>query len=158
MIECRGTPVGGSGIGRRACSAGQSLVEFSLVTFMLCMLVLGVFEMGRVVLVYTTVANAARAGARYAMVHGSSRTAGAGLTNASGPSGNPAQVVTLVKNFASAGLLSTSRLVITIAYPGASNAPGQLVNVTVKYPYDPLTRWLPFQVNLGSTTQEVIVF
>jgi len=139
-------------------SAGQSLVEFSFVTFMLCIMVLGVFEMGRVVLVYTTVANAARAGARYAMVHGSSRAAGAGSTNASGPSSNPAQVLTVIKNFASAGLLTTSRLVITVAYPGASNAPGQLVNVTVKYPYDPLTTWLPLRVNLGSTTQEVIAF
>lgn len=137
---------------------GQSLVEFSLATFMLCMMVLAVCEMGRMVLVYTTVANAARAGARYATVHGSSRTAGAGSTNASGPSNNPAQVLTVVKDFASAGLLTPSRLVITVAYPGASNAPGQLVNVTVKYPYDPLTTWLPFRVNLGSTTQGVIVF
>jgi Flp pilus assembly protein TadG len=143
---------------RRARSAGQSLVEFSLATFMLCMMVLAVCEMGRMVLVYTTVANAARAGARYATVHGSSRAAGAGSTNASGPSNNPAQVLTVVKDFASAGLLTPSRLVITVAYPGSSNAPGQLVSVTVKYPYDPLTRWLPFQVNLGSTTQGVIVF
>jgi Flp pilus assembly protein TadG len=151
VIPCPGTR-------RRARLAGQSLVEFSLVSFMLCMLVLAVFEMGRVVLVYTTVANAARAGGRYAIVHGSSRAVGAGSTNASGPSNNPAQVVTVIKNFAGAGLLTTSRLVITVAYPAASNAPGQLVNVTVLYPYDPLTRWLPFRVNLGSTTQGVIAF
>jgi Flp pilus assembly protein TadG len=143
---------------RQARSAGQSLVEFGLVTFMLCMLVLAVVEMGRMVLVYTTVANAARAGARYAIVHGSSRAAGAGSANASGPSSNPAQVVTVVTNFASAGLLTTGRLVITVAYPGSSNAPGQLVNVTVSYPYDPLTTWLPFRVNLGSTTEGVIAF
>ena len=143
---------------RLARSAGQGLVEFSLVTFMVCVLVLAVVEMGRMVLVYTTVANAARAGARYATVHGSSRAAGSGSTNASGPSSNPAQVLTVIKDFASAGLLTPSRLVITVAYPGSSNAPGQLVNVTVKYPYDPLTTWLPFRVNLGSTTQGVIVF
>ena len=125
---------------------------------MLSMMVLGVVEMGRMVLVYTTVANAARAGARYAIVHGSSRVAGAGSTNASGPSSNPAQVLTVVTNFARAGMLTTSRLVITVAYPGSSNAPGQLVNVTVKYPYDPLTTWLPLRVNLGSTTQGVIAF
>jgi Flp pilus assembly protein TadG len=121
-------------------------------------MVLAVFEMGRMILVFATIGNAARAGARYATVHGSSRSAGAGLTNASGPSNNPAQVVTVIKNFASAGLLTPSRLVITVAYPGTSNAPGQLVDVTVKYPYDPLSKWLPFQVNLGSTTEGVIVF
>jgi Flp pilus assembly protein TadG len=144
--------------GRLTRSAGQSLVEFSLATFMLCMVVLAVFEMGRMVLVYTTVANAARAGARYAVVHGNSRSAGAGTSNASGPSSNPAQVVAVVTDFATAGLLTTSRLVITVAYPGSSNAPGQLVSVTVKYPYDPLTTWLPFRVNLGSTTEGVIAF
>jgi len=143
---------------RRAGSEGQSLVEFTVVSLMLCLLTLAVFEIGRMVLVYNSVANAARAGARYAIVHGSSRSAGAGSSNASGPSNNPPQVLTVIDNFASAGLLTTSRLVITVAYPGASNAPGQLVNVTVVYPYDPLTTWLPFRVNLGSTTQGVIAF
>ena len=146
------------GVTRRPRRSGQGLVEFSFVTFMLCIMVLAVCEMGRMVLVYSTVANAARAGVRYATVHGSSRATGAGSTNASGPSNNPAQVLTVVKDFASAGMLTPSRLVITVAYPSASNAPGQLVNVTVKYPYDPLTTWLPFQVNLGSTTQGVFVF
>jgi Flp pilus assembly protein TadG len=158
MIARRRTPVGGSRTGRRARTRGQALVEFSLSSVMLCLIVLAVFEMGRMMLVYTTVANAARCGARYATLHGSSRTAGAGSSNASGPSSNPAQVVTVVTDFASAGMLTLSKLVITVAYPGASNAPGQLVNVTVKYPYDPLTTWLPFQVNLGSTTQGIIAF
>jgi Flp pilus assembly protein TadG len=144
--------------GLRAKQKGQALVEFSLAGFILCILTLSVLEMGRMVLVYATVANAARAGARYAVVHGSSRSTGAGASNASGPSANPSQVLTQVKNFASAGLLTTSRLVITVTYPGASNAPGQLVDVTVSYPYDPLTTWLPLRVNLGSTTQGVIAF
>jgi Flp pilus assembly protein TadG len=158
VIARRRTPFGGSRIGRRASSAGQALVEFSLVGFMLSIMVLAVFEMGRMVLVYTTVANAARCGARYATLHGSSRSAGSGSSNASGPSANPAQVLTVVTAFASAGMLTTGRLVITVAYPGSSNAPGQLVNVTVSYPYNPLTTWLPFKVNLGSTTQGVIAF
>jgi Flp pilus assembly protein TadG len=143
---------------KRIADAGQSLVEFSIVCFMLCILTLAVLEMGRMVLVYATIANAARVGARYAVVHGSSRSAGAGASNASGPSNNPAQVLSVVTNFASAGILTTSRLVITVTYPGSSNAPGQLVDVTVSYPYDPLTTFLPFRVNMGSTTQGVIAF
>ena len=55
---------------------GQSLVEFSIVSLMVCILALAAVEIGRVILVYTTVANAARAGVRYAVVHGSSRAAG----------------------------------------------------------------------------------
>lgn len=142
----------------RSHAAGQSLIEFSLVCCMLCLIILGVLETGRMVLVSTAVANAARAGARYATVHGSSRTAGAALTNASGPAANPAQVLAVIRNFASAGPLTASRLVISVSYPGSSNAPGQLVTVSVYYPYDPLTTYLHWTVHLGSTSQGVITF
>ena len=141
---------------RRASSRGSSLVEFSLVAFMLTMLMLGVLEMGRMVLVYTTVANAGRAGARYAITHGATRcdtpaTCGSGVDGVSGPADNPTQVVTVIKNFASAGLLDTSRLVITVHYPDPfpSNGVGQRVNVKVVYPYDPFTSFLPLTVTVS---------
>jgi len=137
--------------------AGQTLVEFSFVALLLCILLLSVVEIGRIVLVYTTVANSARAGARYAIVHGNSRI-GVGVDGPSGPAGNPPEVVTVVKNFASAGLLSGALLVVTIGYPSGSNAPGRSVTVRVVYPYDPLTTWLPFRVPLGSETQGIILF
>jgi Flp pilus assembly protein TadG len=142
----------------RRSRAGQSMVEFSLVCFMLGIVMLSVIEIGRMMLVYTAVANAARAGARYAIVHGSTRTTGAAMSNASGPGNNPAQVVSVVTDFAAAGAVNTARLVITVTYPGGSNAPGQLISVTAKYPYDPLTRWLSMTMTLGSTTEGVIVF
>ena len=107
-------------------------MEFSVVAVLTVIMLLFVVEMGRMLLVYTTVANAARAGVRYAMVHGSTRSAGATVDSASGPGSNPAQVVTVVKNFASAGLLTTSLLVVNVTYPGGSNAPGQYVNVTCR--------------------------
>jgi len=137
---------------------GQTLVEFSLVAVMTFVMLLFVVEMGRMLLVYTTVANAARAGERYAIVHGSSRAAGSTVDSASGPSADPAQVLTVVKNFASAGLLTTSRLVVHATYPGASNDPGQNVVVTVVYPYDPLTTYFSKTLRLGSSAQGVIVF
>jgi Flp pilus assembly protein TadG len=138
-------------------TAGQTLIEFSLVAFLTIVLVFAVVEISRMVLVYTTVANAARAGTRYAAVHGSDRTGG-GANGPSGPANNPTQVVNVIKNFASAGLLSPSALLITVNYPGASNRPGSLVTVTVIYPYDPLTSYLPLQVRLGSVSQGVILF
>jgi len=141
----------------RVHAAGQTLVEFSLVAFLMMVLLLSIVEIGRMVLVYTTVANAARVGARYAIVHGATRT-GSGVDGPSGPAGNPPQVITIVKNFASAGLLSTGLLVITVNYAGASNAPGQPISVTVVYPYDPLTTYFPLRVRLGSTSQGVIAF
>jgi Flp pilus assembly protein TadG len=148
-----------------AGNRGSSLVEFSLVAVMLTILMLGVFEMGRMVLVYTTVANAGRAGTRYAITHGSTRcdtpsSCGSGVDGPSGPADNPTQVVTLIKNIGSAGLLDINRLVITVHYPDPfpSNAVGQRVNVTVVYPYDPFTTFFPLRVRLGSTSQGIITF
>lgn len=142
----------------RAGRSGQSLVEFSLVAVMTVIMLLFVVEMGRMLLVYTTVANAARAGVRYAIVHGSTRAVGITVDSASGPASNPAQVVTVIQNFAGTGLLTISRLVINVTYPGASNAPGQTVNITVVYPYDPLTTYFSKTLRLGSASQGVIVF
>jgi len=140
-----------------SCVRGQTLVEFSLVAFLCMVLLLSIVEISRMALVYTTVANAAREGVRYSIVHGGMRTGG-GVDGPSGPAQNPAQVVTVIKNFASGGLLTTSNLIITVNYPGASNAPGQQVSVAVIYPYDPLTTYFPFRVRLGSVSQGVIAF
>ena len=146
-------PVGTAG--RR----GQTLVEFSVVTLMTVMMLLFVVEMGRMLLVYTTVANAARAGIRYAIVHGSTRATGTTVYSASGPT-YTTQVVTVVTNFASAGPLNMSLLTgnITVTYPNASNAPGQPVNITVVYPYDPLTSYFSKTLRLGSAAQGIIVY
>ena len=86
-------------------------------------LLLSIVEISRMALVYTTVANAARAGARYAIVHGATRT-GSGVDGPSGPAQNPPQVVTVVKNFASAGLLSTGSLIITVDLSGREQRSG----------------------------------
>jgi Flp pilus assembly protein TadG len=136
---------------------GQSLVEFTVVTVLTLFLLLAVFECSRMVLVYNTVASAARAGMRYACVHGSTRT-GSGAAGPSGPSANPAQVLTVVRNFASAGLLNTGNLIISATYPGGSNAPGQTVVVSVIYPYDAFVTYFPIHPRLGSATQGVIAF
>jgi Flp pilus assembly protein TadG len=137
---------------------GQTLVEFSVVTLMTVIMLLFVVEMGRMVVVYTTVANAARAGVRYAIVHGSSRAVGTTINSASGPASNPAQVLTVINNFAGAGLLTTSLLVVNVTYPGGSNAPGYSVKITVVYPYDPLTTYFSKTLRLGSAAQGIIVF
>lgn len=49
---------------------GQALVEFALIAPMLFLLIIGIIELGRLVFFYHTINNAAREGARYAIVHG----------------------------------------------------------------------------------------
>jgi Flp pilus assembly protein TadG len=155
---------GGGGTSCLAGRNGQTLVEFSVVTLLTVLILLFVVEVSRMALVYTTVANAARAGIRYAIVHGSTRAVGTTVDSASGPGSDPAQVVTVVKNFAGAGLLTTSLLVVHVTYPDQPkpallpNDPGQYVNITVVYPYNPLTTYFSKTLRLGSAAQGIIVF
>ena len=133
---------------------GSSLIEFCLISVMLVIVLLGVVEMGRMVLVYTTIANAAREGARYAIVHGVDQT-----VSPSGP-GNTSAVETVVKNFASAGLVDTTALTITVSYPNGDNKAGSTVKVKVTYPYDPFVNFFSSILNttLGSTSEGVITY
>lgn len=139
--------------GRWSDDQGASLVEFGLITFMYLILLFSVVEMGRMLIVYTALANAAHAGTRYAIVHGSDLTSGA-----SGP-GNTTAVQTAVSNFAAAGMLNTSSLNTSVTY-SPNNNPGSTVTVTVTYTYDPLLGYFSKILNktLGSSSEGVITF
>jgi len=138
---------------RKSAQRGAALIEFALVAFMLMMAIFAGFEFDRMVLVYTTLGNASRAGVRYAIVHGSDRT-GTG-DPASGP-GNTTNVVAKVKQFASMGTLNTNNLTVTVGYP-VNNKPGSLVTVSLSYPYNPFVV-LPLNITITSSTQGIIVF
>jgi len=123
-------------------------------------------EFDRMILVYTTVANSAKVGVRYAIVHGGHRSGGSGADGASGAA-DPSQVRTVIKNFASAGILNTALLDdahVSVQYLDSSdpttdpgNTIGSRVSVTVTYPYDPFVV-LPLHVNLSSSAQGIIVY
>src|SRR5690349_19527883 len=51
------------------CSEGQGLVEFALVAPIFLLILLAIFDVGRGVFAYTSVTNAAREGARLAIVN-----------------------------------------------------------------------------------------
>jgi Flp pilus assembly protein TadG len=142
----------------RKSDRGETIIEFTLATVMLVILLLSVVEMGRMVLVYNTVANAARAGVRYAVVHGGDRT-GSGANGPSG-SGSTTQVQTVVKDFAGAANLTPANLSITVSYPDGGNDAGSRVSVAVQYAYDPLVSYFisMLSVNMSSTSEGVIAF
>lgn len=132
---------------------GQNLVEFAIVAFLVVITIFGVVEMCRMVLVYTTVANGARIGTRYAMVHGSNSTV------------TTSQIRSVVNDYLRAGTVNTANATVALAYPdpvGAATSgctdPGCRVTVTVSYPYDLLASYFPLSVTLGSTSQGVITF
>lgn len=121
---------------------GSSLVEFSLVAFMLLMVIFGVVEIGRMVLIYTDVANAAREGTRYVSVHGSDSTS---------------DIQNVVKNALKVAPINPANATVT---PSIINTPGQpsVITITVAYRYDPLTTYFPLNVTLSSKSEGVIVY
>lgn len=151
-----GTPLAPVAARRKSRSRGTSLIEFSLCAFLVVMVLVSLVEMGRLVLLYTTVTNAARAAARYAIVHGNNRT-GSGSTGPSGPGANPTEVVAVARNFAT--ILNESAMTVAVTYPSGTNSVGSLVTVAVSYPYDPLLGYFPLNgITLRNTSQGVIVF
>jgi Flp pilus assembly protein TadG len=129
-----------------AGSRGQTILEFSLSSLMLVLLMFGVFEMSRMLLVFTTVADAARAGARYAIVHGVDNAATA------------TQIKTEVKGYLTAAPVNLSNATITVS--GAGGAIGTTVSVNVTYLYDPWVTYFTkyFSINIYSTSEGVITW
>lgn len=99
------------------------MVEFSLVFIIFLMLMVGLFEFGRAVWIYETVAHAARQGARYAMVRG----------NMGAP--DNAALIAAVKGQAVG--LSTALIQVTPTWEGGGIV-GSFVRVQVSYPYAPV--------------------
>jgi Flp pilus assembly protein TadG len=137
------------------------MVELGLVLPVVLLMIFGVIECGRLMLTYTTLAHAARAGTRYAIVHGSYRT-GSGLDGPSGP-GNTGNVTTVVKNIATAAGLSLANLQVidTVAnpmYPDGTNDIAALVKVRVTYSFSSIVSIVPLSVTLGSTSEGRICY
>ena len=99
---------------------GQSMVEFSLVFVLFITMMAGMFEFGRALWVYTTLAHATREGARYAMVHGANNS----VTND--------QIIARVR--AQAIGLSPGDVTVTPTY-APNNQIGSFVTVQATYPF-----------------------
>jgi hypothetical protein len=122
---------------------------------LLLLVIFAAIELDRMVFVYTCLADSAKAGIRYAIVHGNDRT-GTGANGPSGPGADALQVVTAVKNYASL-MINPSALTVSVTYLDSKNTPGSRVKVLVQYAYDPYTV-LPLNVNLSATSQGIITF
>lgn len=112
---------------KRAHQLGQSLVETAVVLPVVLILLMGLFDFGRAIFAYNTVAEAARNGARVAVVNqtpadicavAAQRAVGLGLP---------------------AGCVTTGQVGVTISPPGGCTAINCLQSVTVTYAFTPLT-------------------
>lgn len=136
-------------VGRRD-EAGQAMVEFALVSVFLFVLFVTILQTILLMHAYNTLADAAKEGVRYAIVHGTGNSAcsGPGL-----PLATPAvvcgdtsgtNVKTAVTNFAAVSFQNVPTSEVNVEYNpnGANgalcNVPGCLVRVTVAHTYNPL--------------------
>ena len=137
---------------------GQNLVEFAVCVVLTLALLFAVVEFGRMMLVYNTIANAARVGVRYAMVNGSDTST------------TTSTITAVVNNYLSAAPIVTGAgsgaATVSVNYPGytalacasGGTSPGCPVEVTVSYVYQPMLTYFKFSVTLSSQSQGVITF
>jgi hypothetical protein len=133
--------------GRDRTSRGQGLVEFALVFPVIALLFFGVFDLGRAVFAYSTIANAARQGARVAVVN---QLQVSPECSASKPVEDPNNPHWSIKTCAASAAISlgvtAADVTVSYAKPAGSALEcssalhvGCIATVTVHYHYLPMT-------------------
>ncbi len=128
---------------------GQGLVEFAVALPIIVLIFFGIFDLGRGVYAYNTIANAARAGARVAVVN-QIETTPAGDCNQSRPIENPGaphwSIKTCAANSAVSLGIQTSAVTVMYSTPPTTTLScspslnvGCIASVTVTYTYTPST-------------------
>jgi Flp pilus assembly protein TadG len=113
---------------------GTAAVEFALVAPVFFLLVFGMIEYGRMVMVQQVITNASREGARVGVLDGSAAS----------------DVSTAVNNYLSAAKISGATTTCNPSTPSSAGY-GQPVAVTVSVPFNSVS-WLPTPLFLGGKT------
>jgi hypothetical protein len=134
----------GSRLRRVRRPRGQALVEFAFVAPIFFLMLFAIIDFGRYVYYVQILNNAAREGARYAIVHG------ANSFQPSGPTANDPKVAAVVQNYAigvigagGAFTIHSDWLDPTRPLDPPSNARGHVVNVTISYAFHSLIPVVP---------------
>jgi Flp pilus assembly protein TadG len=115
---------------------GAAAVEFAVVAPVFFLLVFGMIEYGRMVMVQQVITNASREGARKAVLDGSTT----------------AEVKTVVNEYLASGSITPSGDPTTVSPNPPSTAEfGEPVTVTVSIPFNEVS-WLPSPMYLGGKT------
>jgi Flp pilus assembly protein TadG len=141
----------------RRRSRGQSLVEFALALPVVILLFLAIFDFGRAVFAYNTVSNAARDGARVAIVDQRST---AGISNAAQAAA--AQATSLGLNPGDVNQVRVQYLKPDLSGPcdpSWGEWVGCVAEVRVQYAYNaatPLIGQIVGPITIGSTTELLV--
>ena len=144
----------------RYSARGQAQVEFALVIVLLIITLVSILELILLMHTYNTVADAAKEGLRYAIVHGSNNPQGIActasgctapdITNGPAPPGTVPGYCTsgvtcygVVQTYAQYSLHNMAGMTVTVNYldnalPAKANPPPNRVQVIVAYPLHPV--------------------
>ena len=112
---------------------GATAVEFAVVAPIVLLLVFGMIEFGRMIVVQQVITNAAREGAEHAQLPGTTSE----------------QVNKTIRNYLAGKSVSDARVSLTPIEP-ANAGDGEQITVTVSIPFHSVS-WLPSPAFLGST-------
>jgi len=123
---------------------GQAAVEFALMTVFLVLLFVSMIEITMMMYTYIVLADSAKEGVRYAIVHGSANVSPSGPTAAAlasppctASSANVGNVQTAARNYAGASLHDKTQVTVNVCYFDGDNQAPHRVAVAVAYGYQP---------------------
>ena len=137
--------------------SGQSLVEFALMFVSFMFVMAGIFDFSRAIFYYNSLSEAARIGARYAIVHGENASSAAGPcasgascdcddSEGGAPNASAIRTAVLTRTIG----MNPSTVTTTCSWPDQNvsgtylNSINKRVTVTVSYTYQPiLTAFIP---------------
>src|SRR5262245_40398340 len=124
---------------------GQAQIEFLLSVIVVLFVVIGIAQMIAMIYTYTVMADAAKEGVRYAIVHGCDLSAAtcSGLCTPACTDSTATNVENYAKIYLAASLQNPATIPVSVSYPDGSSLPTNRVRVTIAYPYQPLfgLRW-----------------
>src|SRR5450756_2631217 len=91
---------------------GQATIEFALVIIFLMVMVVSILEMVLFMHTYNVLADSAKEGVRYAIVHGAANTGGCGPASCTAITGSTG----VVKTYAQNSLHDTTTMAVTVDY------------------------------------------
>jgi Flp pilus assembly protein TadG len=131
---------------KRRVPAGQTFAEFALVTGVFLLLMFGLMEMATTVFAYTTICEAAREAARYAIAHS---------PTSANPATNSQIQQVAISAAPSLGLTATN---VSVSWPADSNLPSKKdIQITISYPYTlRIPMMSPITLTLAATSQSLV--
>ena len=118
---------------------GQAQVEFLLSVLFVLIIVVSIVEMVFFMYTYTVLADAAKEGVRYAIVHGCDLGTGtcSGTCTPACTDTTGSKVGDYAKIYLGASLHDVSAMTVNVSYPSGNSQPTSPVRVEISYPYQP---------------------